>query len=131
MKIYRGIFRGHGDVKAEDMGNAMEQVVLVEDLDACTEGPLDLYLDVRNHSPTGLSWGYGGSGPNQLALALLIDAGGPGEDSVRATRIYQLFCKALISKLPQDQGWIMSSSVINCIAEGIDSTVKRSVFGTA
>ena len=25
-------------------------------------------LTVRNHSPTGPAWGYGGSGPAQLAL---------------------------------------------------------------
>ena len=30
---------------------------------------------VRNHSPTGFAWGYGGSGPAQLALAILIDWG--------------------------------------------------------
>lgn len=30
--------------------------------------------DVRNHSPDGLEWGYGGSGPGQLALALLLHA---------------------------------------------------------
>lgn len=28
-------------------------------------------LAVRNHSPTGFAWGYGGSGPAQLALAVL------------------------------------------------------------
>lgn len=38
--------------------------------------PLPLHLDVRDHSPTGFAWGYGGSGPAQLALALLIDATG-------------------------------------------------------
>ena len=27
---------------------------------------------VYNHSPTGFSWGYGGSGPSQLALAILL-----------------------------------------------------------
>jgi hypothetical protein len=27
--------------------------------------------------PTGLTWGYGGSGPAQLAIALLCDAFGP------------------------------------------------------
>ncbi|MBA7579559.1 hypothetical protein ES708_21430 [subsurface metagenome] len=27
-----------------------------------------------NHSPDGFQWGYGGSGPAQLALALLFDA---------------------------------------------------------
>lgn len=29
-----------------------------------------------NHSPDGFQWGYGGSGPAQLALALLYDATG-------------------------------------------------------
>lgn len=28
---------------------------------------------VRNHSPTGFDWGYLGSGPAQLALALLLE----------------------------------------------------------
>ncbi|HEV3076141.1 MAG TPA: DUF6166 domain-containing protein [Thermoanaerobaculia bacterium] len=31
---------------------------------------LDPRLDLRMHSPTGFEWGYGGSGPAQLALAL-------------------------------------------------------------
>lgn len=34
---------------------------------------LDPRLDLRNHSPTGFAWGYGGSGPAQLALAILAD----------------------------------------------------------
>lgn len=29
-------------------------------------------LAVRNHSPTGPEWGYNGSGPAQLALAILL-----------------------------------------------------------
>ncbi len=35
-------------------------------------------LELRNHSPDGFAWGYRGSGPAQLALALLLhftDAG--------------------------------------------------------
>lgn len=28
---------------------------------------------VSNHSPDGFNWGYGGSGPAQLALALLLE----------------------------------------------------------
>lgn len=28
---------------------------------------------LRNHSPDGFEWGYGGSGPSQLALAILLD----------------------------------------------------------
>lgn len=35
--------------------------------------PLPLRLDLANHSPDGFEWGYGGSGPAQLALALLAN----------------------------------------------------------
>ena len=33
--------------------------------------PLSPRFDLCNHSPDGLSWGYGGSGPAQTALAIL------------------------------------------------------------
>jgi len=39
-----------------------------------TEGweiPLPLCLEVMNHSPTGFEWGYSGSGPTQLATAIV------------------------------------------------------------
>ena len=39
---------------------------------------------VWNHSPDGFNWGYGGSGPAQLALAILLEAGVPQERAVRA-----------------------------------------------
>ena len=45
--------------------------------------PLDARRDIRNHSPDGFEWGYGGSGPAQLALAILADAVGP-EDPPRS-----------------------------------------------
>ena len=50
--------------------------------------PLPLHLELRNHSPTGFAWGYGGSGPAQLALALLMDA---TQDQTLALRHYQDF----------------------------------------
>lgn len=33
----------------------------------------DRSQEIINKSPTGFSWGYQGSGPHQLALALLLD----------------------------------------------------------
>jgi len=44
-------------------------------------------LQVRRHSPNGFNWGYEGSGPAQLALALLLDVVGPR----LAQRYYQQF----------------------------------------
>lgn len=52
---------------------------------------------VRNHSPTGFAWGYGGSGPAQLALAILMDRGVPPRI---AERFYQAFKWDCISRLP-------------------------------
>ena len=39
-------------------------------------------LDLRNRSPTGLEWGYGGSGPHQLAIAILAHVTGDGAYAV-------------------------------------------------
>lgn len=53
-----------------------------------TRSPLDPRYDLRNHSPAGFNWGYGGSGPAQLALALVADASG---DDALALKVYQRF----------------------------------------
>jgi len=53
---------------------------------------------VRNHSPTGFNWGYGGSGPAQLALALLMVFAG----REFAERNYMDFKWQLVAKLPQE-----------------------------
>jgi hypothetical protein len=39
--------------------------------------PLPPRNDIVNHSPDGFEWGYGGSGPAQLAFAILADYLGP------------------------------------------------------
>lgn len=70
--VYRGVRPPHGD----------PVVVTVNGK------PLDpmLSLSVRNHSPTGFEWGYGGSGPAQLALAILLDFYGNGRMMTRSGR---------------------------------------------
>ena len=55
---------------------------------------LPLHLEIRSHSPTGFAWGYGGSGPAQLALALLMDA---LADREMAERHYQEFKRAHVA----------------------------------
>ena len=34
---------------------------------------IEASLAISNHSPTGFNWGYGGSGPAQLAPAILME----------------------------------------------------------
>lgn len=55
-------------------------------------------LKVANHSPDGFNWGYGGSGPAQLALAILLKF----TDEHTAVRLYQRFKFDIISGLTHD-----------------------------
>lgn len=75
--------------------------------DATTLRPLPLHLEVRDHSPTGFAWGYGGSGPAQLALALLTDATG-NEDL--ALRHYQEFKRQVVSGLKDE--WSIAATEV-------------------
>lgn len=52
---------------------------------------------LRNHSPDGFNWGYGGSGASQLALAILLEL----MDDERAQENYQQFKWDIITTLPQ------------------------------
>lgn len=50
-----------------------------------------------NHSPDGFSWGYQGSGPAQLSLAILLKF----LNSTLALQWYQEFKRDFVSTLPQ------------------------------
>lgn len=65
-------------------------------LNAVTKQFLANRTDLANHSPAGFGWGYGGSGPAQLALSLLADY--LGNDAL-ALRAYQMFKLRVIAKL--------------------------------
>jgi hypothetical protein len=53
---------------------------------------------IYNHSPDGFSFGYCGSGPAQLALALLLHA---GVDEDRAVILHQNFKEQFVARLPR------------------------------
>jgi hypothetical protein len=54
---------------------------------------------VMNHSPDGFNWGYSGSGPAQLALAILLEVTG---DRSIALRNYQEFKRDHVATWPAD-----------------------------
>lgn len=51
-------------------------------------------LLLSNHSPTGFEWGYYGSGPAQLSLAILLHVTGDPFDSLH---FYQRFKREFVS----------------------------------
>jgi hypothetical protein len=70
--------------------------------------PLPLRLDLRDHSPTGFAWGYSGSGPSQLALAMLAYV--VGDELAEA--LYFEFRNNVIASMDQNRGWILESDQI-------------------
>lgn len=103
MKVYYGRRTDHGCA------------VVVEDGGECRG--LDPRLDLRAHSATGFGWGYAGSGPAQLALALAADVLG---DDDRALDVYQQLKFKLVGRLPDD-GWALSADRIRAAVAEIEN----------
>ena len=84
---------------------------------------LPLRLDLENRSPTGFEWGYGGSGPAQLALAILADA---LDNDRLARQLYQKFKWRVIAPLPRDRPWQISQ---RRVLEVVCELIKENITG--
>lgn len=73
------------------------------------ELPLKPSLRLRQHSPTGFCWGYAGSGPAQLALALLLWSGAGREE---AQALYQQFKAQHVQRWPNGQDFVVELDVV-------------------
>lgn len=107
MKVYHGLRTEHGSA------------VVINDNGVCRS--LDPRHDLRNHSPTGFEWGYSGSGPAQLALALAADVLG---DDEQALAVYQRLKFKLVGGLPRDE-WLLSEQRIRDAIAAILAEVSR------
>jgi len=106
LKVYKGIiiediFRGSWRT---------ERKVIVKDLDRHMTYELPLYIDEVNHSPTGFNWGYTGSGPAQLAYAILRDHGLSRDE---ANVVYMAFKRDVIARLDMSRGFELTSEDID------------------
>jgi hypothetical protein len=86
--------------------------------------PLNPRLDLYNHSPTGFEWGYCGSGPAQLALAILADH---LSDDREALNLYQRFKWTVIVGLPRRR-WILTNLIIDQILQNIRNQEAEGVI---
>ncbi len=71
--------------------------------------PLDPRYELRQHSTSGFEWGYEGSGPRQLALAILADHFG---DSAKAIDRHSLFMEVVVAELEGD-AWTLTGDQID------------------
>jgi hypothetical protein len=65
-------------------------------------------FDLIRHHPVGFDWAHTGSGPAQLALALLAHASGDDEFALEQ---YQIFQHEIIARLPKG-GWELTSQQV-------------------
>jgi hypothetical protein len=78
--------------------------------------PLNPRFDLINHSPTGFCWGYTGSGPAQLALAILADHLGNDQE---ALELYHDFKCKLIARIPMKDNFTLRDSDVQAWVETI------------
>jgi hypothetical protein len=105
-----------GTIINEDGINDTDRVVV----NSRTGKTLDLEasLKIVNHSPTGFCWGYAGSGPAQLALAILLDHF--NGDRARALSLYQDFKFKVIARLPMDDNFVLTNAQVESAITEID-----------
>lgn len=88
--------------------------LFTDPIDERDDPELDPRFDLaRRHAP-GLTWGTGGPGDAQCALALAASA---LEDGDAALRLYERFAAEVISQLPADLPWVMSAAAVRHCAE--------------
>ncbi len=76
---------------------------------------LDPRTDIRGLSSDGFEWGYVGSGPYQLALAMLANH---FDNDKLALGNYRSFCETKVIRF-DSEGWIMESDEIDAALEGV------------
>lgn len=105
-KVYKGLFLPYGE-------EGWDYKVFVDDV----ELPLEPSLKLISRSPTGFAWGYMGSGPAQLALAILYDY---TKDADLSKRYHQQFKKDFVAGWTQEGAWTLTSDDIdNWIGDNI------------
>ncbi len=75
---------------------------------------------INRHSPDGFQWGYGGSGPSDLALAIMTDyfyRQGVAKSLEEANGCYQDFKWTFIQPILED-GWTITGTQIREWIEG-------------
>lgn len=78
--------------------------------------PLEPRLDLYNHSPTGFEWGYGGSGPAQLALAILAKY---LDDDGCAVLLHQPVKWRIVAPQPRDSNWELTTHELEEIVDDL------------
>jgi hypothetical protein len=82
---------------------------------------LDPRTHLRSPTPVTFDWGYSGSGPTQLALALCADALGDGN---RALAVYHGVDRLLLGMMPRDLWSLTADQVCQLVHAAEDAAMS-------
>src|SRR5690606_35743395 len=108
------IERGMGPVCAARNNADAEQVSIAGVTVLVNGAPL---RHIVRHSPTGMEWGYGGSGPSDLARSILADFAGIKV----ADMFYQEFKWDFIAKQPEKGFQISGQEILDWLKRKIET----------
>lgn len=70
--------------------------------------PINRQLELINHSPLGLNWGYNGAGSLQSSFAILYDF---TKDEEFSLQYYKIYCDEVVSNIPQRDYFLKFSDI--------------------
>ncbi len=94
-------------------GYDAQDVVLYRRIDGTARASV---AHVPRHSPTGIEWGYCGSGPADLARSVLLAL----TDEATAERLYQRFKADVVARIPHPGGVLRAADVRAWVAAQTD-----------
>jgi hypothetical protein len=76
---------------------------------------------IINHSPDGFNWGYGGSAPAQLSLAILLEFGVKPD---KALQLHHDFKASFIEGLPQGRNFQLPIERVQAYLKAVNAYEK-------
>lgn len=123
-----------------------EHTVSVRDPEA---GTAEFLPHTVKHSPAGFNWGYGGSGPSELARCILLDHLGElavcecegsgrnpeggwcwicsGDGTRLLPHIYQSFKEEFVARWPMDESWQITAREVDEWLNGKGVVLRESL----
>jgi hypothetical protein len=104
------------------VGRRVPRPTVVVREDGQPDRPLKHYL---KHSPDGFEWGYGGSGPADLAYAILreVFSMDPKAEEL-ARKYYQRFKMLIVARLPRAQFDLLERDVREAVAKIVEDEIS-------
>jgi hypothetical protein len=83
------------------------------------------YFEGNFHSPDGFEWGYAGSGPADLAYAILREFFGDCDETIDlALKYHQRFKMLVVARLDKDEFELTETAIKEALAKIVEDEIR-------